>query len=258
MVVALLLLLTAGPDTQEPPSATSGDPVSVGNVTFEPADLSVSYQQVVPLGTTYYKTQIMWRFSDGTSIIEPVEDDWFFTNGFSFCCTMLATVPPTLVWSSASRPAHYVRIPKTPAPVGSVLVGADVTVVAAILANGNAFGDAATVRNEFGKRQVLEREYQYWLMVIDQAWQDDSAIATLRTIVPLLQRPRPDPVGERVRQRMKQGADAMLLFAERNLSDSPRLLNALVSAIKQQHMLLVQDRRQRSSPLQTRSGVTER
>jgi hypothetical protein len=52
MLIALLLLLAAAQEGQTAPS-----PVSVGHVSFEPADLSVSYEQVVAVGVTYYKTQ---------------------------------------------------------------------------------------------------------------------------------------------------------------------------------------------------------
>jgi hypothetical protein len=236
LVPLLLMLLTPA---QESVAATS--PVSVGHLSFEPADLSVSYEQVVPLGTTYYKTQIVWRFSDGTLIEEPLEVDWFFYDGFA-CIAAVAPVNPlsaqTLVPSTPERPARYVRKLKEQPPIGSVLIDAEVRVVASILSDGNSFGEAATVRQVFRHRQALSREYDFWLKVFAGAWQDDSAIATLRTIVPLLQRSRPDALGEKVRLTIKPAAEAMLHASERDLSDAPRLLNGLVGVIEQQRNFL--------------------
>jgi len=66
MLISLLLVLASA--QAEPPAAT---PVTVKSRWFEAADLSVSYELVVPLGVAYYKTQIEWRFSDGTSSKNP-------------------------------------------------------------------------------------------------------------------------------------------------------------------------------------------
>jgi hypothetical protein len=133
MVLWLLLLLATRPDAQELPSSPApAGPVSVANVTFEPSDLSVSYQQVVPLGVTYYKTQIVWRFSDGTSIAEPTELDWFEFYGVMNVRLGMPVNPlaaQTLVPTPASSLGRYVRKPKTPPPPGSVLIGAEVTVI---------------------------------------------------------------------------------------------------------------------------------
>jgi len=115
-----------------------------------------------------------------------------------------------------------------------VLINAEVTVVASILSDGNAFGDPATVRQVFRHRQALRLEYDYWLKVFADAWQDDDAIATLRTIVPLLQQSRPDALGEQVRLTIKPAAEAILHASEQDLSQAPRHLKALIGVIEQQ------------------------
>jgi hypothetical protein len=236
MLMPLLFLLAAA---QGSPPATG--PVSVGHVSFEPADLSVSYEQAVALGVTYYKTHIVWRFSDGTSIEEWEEVDWFFIGGLHSVGGVVrvnTSAAQTLIPSTPEHPARYVRKPKQQPPTGSVLIDAAVKVIAGILADGNAFGDPTTVRQVFRNRQALKHEYDYWLNVFGDAWQDDSAIATLRTIVPLLQQPRPDALSEKVRLTIKTAAEGMLHASERDLSDAPRLLNALVGVIEQQRDFL--------------------
>lgn len=236
MLMSLLLMLVA---VQSGPATTG--PVSVGRVVFEPADLSVSYEQVVPLGTTYYRTQIVWRFSDGTVIEEPIEADWFFETGFAYLSLPVLVNPlssQTLVPSTPERPARYGRKPKTSPPIGSVLIAADVFVVASILSDGTAFGNQTTVRQAFAKRQALRREYNHWLRVFTDTWSDYSAIATLRSIVPRLREPRPDALGEQARLMIKRAAEAMLQASEQDLSQALRYLKSLIDVIQQHAELL--------------------
>jgi hypothetical protein len=239
----LVLLATAAPPTQDLPfSPTEAEQlVRVRNVSFDPAELSVSYEQVVALGVTAYKTTILWQFADGTTISEPLEADWFLSDGLINVGLGTVVNPlsaQTLVPSTPSRPARYVRTPRVPTPLSSLLVGADVKVIATVHASGVVFGDRATLYAIFEKRQVLQKEYEHWLRVIAGVWQDDSPIATLRTIVPELEKSRPSALGEQLRLVLKESADSMLFFSERDLADAPRLLNAFVRSIEQERELL--------------------
>jgi hypothetical protein len=101
----------------------------------------------------------------------------------------------------------------------------------------------------FKRRQALLNEYDHWARVIDTVWQDDSPIATLRLIAPEVQKARRTEIGERVRDAVRQAAESMLFFSERDLADAPRLLNALVVSIEQERQLLLQQ-----SPASALSG----
>jgi hypothetical protein len=257
MLISLLLLLAGA---QEPLPASS--PITVSNVSFEPADLTVSWDRVVAQDVTYIETQIAWRFSDGTSIVEQVDDDWFLgLNGFGLCCEQAVNlvygstpIGPSLLFSTPNVPViHGIRKPKTSPPPGAVLVDADVTIVAVMMSDGTGFGDSATLREVVNNWQRLDREYAYWLTVIADAWQDDSAIATQRTFAPLVQPPRRGALGEKVRLQMKMAVDRMLPFAETHLDFAPWLLEGMVRSIEQQRGWLL--KQLRSNPLTLQSGI---
>jgi hypothetical protein len=107
-----------------------------------------------------------------------------------------------------------------------------------VRADGVTYGDTAILDSLFRKRQALKSEYDHWATVLAGVWQVDSPIATLRTIVLALQRPRPDVLGESLRRAIKKSAEMFLVLSERDLSEAPRLLNYLVENIEQQRNLL--------------------
>jgi hypothetical protein len=241
------LLLATILGAQEPPPAATSLPVTVSDVWFEPAYLAVHWDQVVALGVTYIKTQFRWRFADGTSIVEQEEQDWFLDPiGFGLCCTHVVIpvygstlIGPSLPFSMPDRPvAHYMRRPKALPRAGAILVDTDVTIVAAMLSGSTGFGDPATLREVVNKWRGLDREYAYWLTVIADAWHDDSAIATLRTVAPLVPRPRRGALGETVRLQIKKAIDDNLGVAETNLGLAPWLLEAMIRSIEQQRGFL--------------------
>ena len=74
MMLAVLLLVAVV--TSQPPAVPAPPaPVTIGQVTFQPADLAVSFEHIVAPGVTYYCTRIVWHFSDDSTIEERIEPD---------------------------------------------------------------------------------------------------------------------------------------------------------------------------------------
>ena len=237
----VLLLATIGVLQNGPSIPRPEDLVNVRNVRFDPMDGSVDYRQIVALGVTAYRTEILWRLADGSVATEPIDIEWFLGNAFSYVSNGMVVNPlsaQTLVPSTPSRPSRYVRKPTV--PITSQPIDAQVVVVAAVHRSGIVFGDRTVLAEMFKRRQALLNEYDHWTRVIDAVWQDDSPIATLRLIVPEVQKARRTDIGEGVRNAIRKAAESMLFSSERDLADAPRLLNALVSSIEQQRQLLLQ------------------
>ena len=127
-----------------------------------------------PLGVTAYRIKILWRLADRSVVAEPIAIDWFLEYGFSYVSNGMVVnplSPQTLVPSTPSRPARYVRTPAV--ATASRPIDAEVVVVAAVDATGVVFGDKAALDAIFKRRQALRNEYDHWARVIDAVWQDD-------------------------------------------------------------------------------------
>src|SRR5687768_11160248 len=173
----VLLLATIGVLQDAASTPRPEDLVNVQNVTFDPIDGSVDYQQIVTLGVTAYQTKILWQLADGSVVAEPIDIEWFLENAFSYVSNGMVVNPvsaQTLVPWTLSRPARYVRKPGV--ATASRPIDAQVVVIAAVHASGVMFGDRTALGAIFERRQALLNEYDHWARVIDAVWQDDSPI----------------------------------------------------------------------------------